>query len=84
MRALHGPLPTLAVAGSMRAFKDTLRPDWHGAIPATFLFDATAKLRYFWEGPMLENEITPILQGFLVGEKIDGATRPALRGGPAR
>jgi hypothetical protein len=48
------------------------------------LFDATAKLRYFWEGPMLESEITPILQGFLVGEKIDGATRPALRGGPAR
>jgi thiol-disulfide isomerase/thioredoxin len=83
MRALHGPLPTLAVAGSMRAFKDALRPDWRGAIPATFLFDATAKLRYFWEGPMVENEITPILQGFLVGEKIDGATRPALRGGPA-
>jgi thiol-disulfide isomerase/thioredoxin len=84
MRALHGPLPTLAVAGSMRAFKDALRPDWRGAIPATFLFDATAKLRYFWEGPMVENEITPILQGFLLGQKIDGATRPALRGGPAR
>jgi thiol-disulfide isomerase/thioredoxin len=84
MRALHGPLPTLAVAGSIGAFKQALRPDWRGAIPATFLFDATAKLRYFWEGPMLEQEITPILQGFLAGETIDGATRPALRGGPAR
>jgi thiol-disulfide isomerase/thioredoxin len=84
MRALHGPLPTLAVAGSMRAFRDALRPDWRGAIPATFLFDATAKLRYFWEGPIYEHEITPILQGFLAGEPIDGATRPALRGGPAR
>jgi thiol-disulfide isomerase/thioredoxin len=84
LRALHGPLPTLAVAGSIGAFKAALRPDWHGAIPATFLFDATAKLRYFWEGPMLEQEITPILQGFLAGQTIDGATRPALRGGPAR
>jgi thiol-disulfide isomerase/thioredoxin len=82
MRSLKGPLPALAVAGSMNSFKQAMRPDWHGALPATFLFDATAKLRYFWEGPVYDHEITPIVQGFLAGETIDGATRPALRGGP--
>jgi hypothetical protein len=82
MRKMNGPLSTLAVAGSMGTFKQAMRPDWRGAIPATFLFDATAKLRYFWEGPVYEHEIAPILQGFLAGAVIDGETRPPLRGGP--
>jgi thiol-disulfide isomerase/thioredoxin len=81
MRSWSGPLPVLAVAGSMKPFKQAMHPSWKGAIPATFLFDADQKLRHFWEGPVLEHEISPILQGFLAGDPIDGETRPGIRGG---
>lgn len=80
LRSWSAPLPALAVGGSMGEFKRAMHPDWKGAIPATFLFDDKAKLRHFWEGPMLEHEISPILQGFLAGEAIDGETRPPLAG----
>lgn len=80
MRSWSGPLPVLAVAGSMTPFKRAMHPSWKGAIPATFLFDGAQKLRHFWEGPVLEHEITPILQGFLAGESIDGVTRPHVAG----
>jgi thiol-disulfide isomerase/thioredoxin len=82
MRAWGGPLPALAVGGSMGRFMRGIDPRWHGALPATFLFDATPKLRHFWEGPIYEHEITPILQGYLAGEPIDGETRPPITGGP--
>jgi thiol-disulfide isomerase/thioredoxin len=82
MQDWGGPLPIFAVAGSMTPFKRALHPSWQGAIPATFLFDATFKRRYFWEGPVYDHEIAPIVQGFLAGDAIDGETRPALRGGP--
>lgn len=80
MRSWSGPLPTFAVAGKMTPFKRAMHPRWKGAIPATFLFDETGKLRHFWEGPVLEHEVSPILQGFLAGEPIDGETRPPLVG----
>lgn len=80
LRSWSAPLPALAVGGSMRQFKQAMHPRWKGAIPATFLFDETAKLRHFWEGPIYEHEISPILQGFLAGEAIDGETRPPLAG----
>jgi thiol-disulfide isomerase/thioredoxin len=81
MQGWGAPLPTFAVAGSMGSFKQAMHPNWQGAIPATFLFDATFKLRHFWEGPIYEHEIAPIVQGFLAGDEIDGETRPPLRGG---
>jgi thiol-disulfide isomerase/thioredoxin len=81
MRSWSGPLPVLAVPGSMTPFKLAMHPSWKGAIPATFLFDDAQRLRHFWEGPVLEHEITPILQGFLAGDPIDGETRPRLAGG---
>jgi thiol-disulfide isomerase/thioredoxin len=77
MRSWAAPLPALAVAGSMGAFKRAMNPRWRGAIPATFLFDTTPKLRHFWEGPVYEHEVAPILQGFLAGHAIDGDTRTA-------
>jgi thiol-disulfide isomerase/thioredoxin len=78
MRSLAGPLPTLAVAKGTRAeFKRAMSPNWRGGMPATFLFDATGKLRHLWEGPILEHEISPVLQGFLAGDAIDGETRTA-------
>ncbi|HKU38276.1 MAG TPA: TlpA disulfide reductase family protein, partial [Polyangiales bacterium] len=80
MRSWSGPLPVLAVAGAMTPFKLAMHPSWKGAIPATFLFDAEQKRRHFWEGPVLEHEITPILQGYLAGEPIDGETRPRVSG----
>ena len=83
MRAWGGPLPALAVGGSMGRFMREIDPRWLGALPATFLFDNTPKLRHFWEGPVYEHEITPILQGFLAGEPIDGETRPPITGGPS-
>jgi thiol-disulfide isomerase/thioredoxin len=75
MRSVNGPMPVLAIAGTLGAFKRGLNPKWKGGIPATFLLDQTGKLRHFWEGPILEEEIAPILQGFLAGDAIDGETR---------
>jgi thiol-disulfide isomerase/thioredoxin len=80
MREWSGPLPVLAVTGPMTPFKRAMHPTWRGAIPATFLFDDAQRRRHFWEGPILEHEISPILQGYLAGEPIDGETRPPLAG----
>jgi hypothetical protein len=41
-------------------------------LPATFLYDAAGKLRYFWGGPAYEHEILPVIEGFLAGKTIDG------------
>jgi cytochrome c biogenesis protein CcmG, thiol:disulfide interchange protein DsbE len=75
MKSIHGPLPMLAIAEPLKTFKPAMNPNWHGGVPATFLFDHAGKLRHFWEGPILEEEIAPVLQGFLAGDAIDGETR---------
>jgi thiol-disulfide isomerase/thioredoxin len=78
MKSWSGPLPVLAVSGAaIGPFKRALHPEWRGAIPATFLFDGARKLRHFWEGPIIESEIAPVLQGLLAGAAIDGVTRTA-------
>jgi hypothetical protein len=41
-------------------------------LPATFLYDDRAKLRYFWGGPVREDEILTIVEGLLAGRPIDG------------
>ena len=74
MRQWGGPLPTLAMAGPITALREALNPNWRGAIPATFLFDATFKLRHYWEGPVYDHEVSPVVQGFLAGDAIDGET----------
>jgi thiol-disulfide isomerase/thioredoxin len=82
MHDIGGPSPTVVVApGTMGTFKRAMSPSWRGGIPAMFLFDSTGKLRHLWEGPILEQEITPVLQGFLSGEAVDGETRTS---GPAQ
>jgi len=75
MKSWGGPLPVLAVRGSLGDFKRAMTAKWRGAIPATFLFDAQGQLRHYWEGPILEEEIAPLLQRFLAGENVDGETR---------
>jgi len=42
--------PTFLRTGKDEAFVDGLEPQWSGAIPATFLYDANGKLVQFWEG----------------------------------
>lgn len=67
--------------GTLGNFKRALSPDWKGGIPATFLIDAQGKLRHLWEGPILEEEIAPLVERYLNGENVDGVTRTAAQPG---
>lgn len=67
--------------GTLGNFKRALSPDWKGGIPATFLIDAQGKLRHLWEGPILEEEIAPVVERYLNGENVDGVTRTAAEPG---
>jgi thiol-disulfide isomerase/thioredoxin len=62
------------VDGPLASFKRALNPRWKGAIPSTFLYDADAQLRYFWPGPVLEHELTTIVNAFLAGRELQGPT----------
>jgi len=42
--------PTYLKTGDDMRFINTLSPRWTGALPATFIYDATGQLRYFSEG----------------------------------
>lgn len=53
-------------------FKRDMNPRWPGMLPATFLFDAEGKLRYFWGGEAFEHELLPVIEAFLAGKPIDG------------
>jgi peroxiredoxin len=65
-------LPAYLAARPLGPFKEGLNPRWPGMLPATFLFDQSAKLRYFWGGPVEEHEILGVIEGFLAGKAIDG------------
>jgi thiol-disulfide isomerase/thioredoxin len=81
-RSWNIPLPAMAVRpGSLGSFKKGLSPNWQGGLPATVLLDAQGAVRHLWEGPILEEEVTPIVQSFLAGKPVDGVTRTAA---PAR
>jgi len=81
LRGFDASVPGYAVDGPLEPFKTAMNPRWPGVIPATFLFDRTAKLRYFWAGTVYENEITPLLRRYLAGEHIDGESDFALAPG---
>jgi thiol-disulfide isomerase/thioredoxin len=68
-------LTTYLAAPPLDAFKTGMNPRWPGMLPASFLFDDKAKLRYFWGGEAFENEVVPIVDGLLAGKPIDGETR---------
>jgi cytochrome c biogenesis protein CcmG/thiol:disulfide interchange protein DsbE len=72
LRQFGAEPPAFVVDGPLEAFKLGLHPRWPGMLPATFLFDTTGKVRYFWGGPVMEKELVPILDGYLRGEPIDG------------
>ena len=65
-------LPNYLAARPLGPFKAGMNPRWPGMLPATFLFDGTGKLRYFWGGEAFEREIMPIVEGLLAGRPIDG------------
>jgi hypothetical protein len=41
-------------------------------LPASFLFDATGTLRYYWGGEAFESEFTPVLDALAAGRPIEG------------
>ena len=74
LETLHVELPSFGAAPPLQAFKLALNPKWPGMIPVSFLFDETGKLRYFWAGEVYENELVPVVEGFLSGKYIDGVS----------
>jgi thiol-disulfide isomerase/thioredoxin len=84
LRERNLPLPGYLLAGKVNAFIRAINPRWDGGIPATFLFDSEARLRFYWAGPVQAHEVLPVLQGFLAGEAIDGEFIPPLSHGKAR
>lgn len=78
----HGqPTPLLVAERPLGAFKRSLHEGWPGMLPATFLFDDQGKLRYFWGGPVYEDELLPVVFGLLGGENIDGEMKYGLKPG---
>lgn len=73
--------PLLVARRPLGEFKAAMSPQWPGMLPATFLFDESGKLRYFWPGEVFEKEIPPIVDGLLKGEDIDGYARVGLQKG---
>jgi thiol-disulfide isomerase/thioredoxin len=72
LRDHHVTLKSYMAARPLEPFKLALNPRWPGMLPATFLYDGAGKLRYYWGGPAYEQEILPIIEGFLAGKTIDG------------
>ena len=65
-------LPLYFAARPLGPFKQGMNPRWPGMLPASFLFDATGKLRYFWGGEAFEEELTPVLDALVAGKPIEG------------
>jgi peroxiredoxin len=72
LNSLELRLPSYIAARPLGAFKEGLYPRWPGMVPATFLFDGRGVARYFWGGPVRDEEILPVVEGFLAGKTIDG------------
>jgi hypothetical protein len=72
LRDHHVTLESYIATRPLEPFKLALNPRWPGMLPATFLYDGAGKLRYYWGGPAYEQEILPIIEGFLAGKTIDG------------
>lgn len=57
--------PTWIKTGDDMEFIDSLNPEWTGALPATFVYDAQGRLTAFWEGKAtfeeMEDRVLPVL-----------------------
>lgn len=65
-------LPSVMAERPLGAFKQGMHPRWPGMLPASFLFDASGRLRYYWGGEAFESELVPVLTAFAEGKPIDG------------
>jgi thiol-disulfide isomerase/thioredoxin len=65
-------LPSYFAERPLGAFKQGMNPRWPGMLPASFLFDATGKLRYYWGGEAFEEELTPVISALAAGKPIQG------------
>ena len=78
-------LTSYLAARPLDRFKAGMNPRWPGMLPASFLFDETGKLRYFWGGEAFESEMDPIVEGLLAGRAIDGESHfDVASEGPSR
>jgi thiol-disulfide isomerase/thioredoxin len=71
-------LPSYFAERPLGPFKQGLNPRWPGMVPATFLFDATGRLRYFWGGEAFEEELTPVISALVAGRPIQGESDAAV------
>jgi hypothetical protein len=71
LRSLAIQLPAYLAAPPLATFKPGLNPRWPGMLPATFLFDGEANLRYFLGGEAYEAELVSIIDRFLAGELVE-------------
>jgi thiol-disulfide isomerase/thioredoxin len=65
-------LPSVIAERPLGVFKQGINPRWPGMLPASFLFDASGRLRYYWGGEAFEGELVPVLTAFAEGKPIDG------------
>ena len=70
--------PIWVAARPLDDFKKALAENWKGNIPVTFLYDSKGKRRYFWDGPIEENELNPVIDQFLAGNDVQGEKHYAL------
>jgi thiol-disulfide isomerase/thioredoxin len=69
-------LVSYLAAPPLGAFKAGMNPRWPGMLPASFLFDQTGTLRYFWGGEAFVDEVEPVLEAFIAGKPMDGESSP--------
>jgi thiol-disulfide isomerase/thioredoxin len=82
LRELNVPAPHYVAKGLISYFIDALSPTWQGSLPATFLFDGTGRLRYFWGAHVFEEELEPVVEAFLAGKAVDGVANVQVRRSP--
>ena len=73
--------PIWIAARPLSEFKRALAENWKGNIPVTFLYDSRGKRRFFWDGPVEPEELTPIIEDFLSGKEVQGEKHFALSQG---
>ena len=65
-------LPSYFAERPLGPFKQGLNPRWPGMLPASFLYDASGTLLYFWGGEAFEEELRPVLDALVAGKPLKG------------
>ena len=70
---------TFLKAENDMSFINALDPRWSGALPATFVYDRSGKLRDFWEGEATYEAIAGKIRALLGREAPDGTQQGGSR-----